>query len=119
MQNYTQIDVDAPFTVAFQAGGMNWAKYIVALGALKGMTTVLLANIIGQARYFTHIGRTHLAPPILATINKKTGTPVNATIVMSVANSIVALFTSLDVLSNLLSISTLFILSLVAIALLV
>lgn len=119
MQPYTQIDADAPFTMAFQALGMNWAKYIVALGALKGMTTVLLANIIGQARYFTHIARTHMAPPILAVINEKTGTPVNATIIMTIANSIVAFFSSLDVLSNLLSISTLFIFSLVAVALMV
>lgn len=119
MQPYSQIDADASFTVAFHAAGMNWAKYIVALGALKGMSTVLLANLIGQARYFTHIGRTHMAPPILATINAKTGTPVNATIVMTVANSLVAFFTSLDILANLLSISTLFIFSLVALALIV
>ncbi|KAF5752706.1 cationic amino acid transporter 1-like [Tripterygium wilfordii] len=119
MQPYTQIDVDAPFTLAFQAVGMNWAKYIVALGALKGMTTSLLANIIGQARYFTHIGRTHMAPPFLAAINQKTGTPVNATIVMTVVNCVVAFFTSLDVLANLLSISTLFLFTLVAVALLV
>ncbi|KAG2688815.1 hypothetical protein I3843_09G112200 [Carya illinoinensis] len=119
MQPYTQVDADAPFTVAFQAVGMNWAKYIVAFGALKGMTTVLLANIIGQARYFTHIARTHMAPPVLAVINEKTGTPMNATIIMTVANSIVAFFTSLDVLANLLSISTLFIFSLVAVALIV
>lgn len=119
MQPYTQIDANAPFTLAFQAVGLNWAKFVVALGALKGMTTVLLANIIGQARYFTHIGRTHMAPPLLAAINGKTGTPVNATVIMTVANSIVAFFTSLDVLSNLLSIATLFIFSLVALALLV
>ena len=119
MQPYSQIDVDAPYSVAFTAVGMDWAKYIVAFGALKGMTTVLLANIIGQARYFTHIGRTHMAPPFLASINRKTGTPVNATIVMTIANSVVAFFTGLDVLANLLSISTLFIFSLVALALLV
>ncbi|GAV67238.1 AA_permease_2 domain-containing protein/AA_permease_C domain-containing protein [Cephalotus follicularis] len=119
MQPYFQIDSDAPFTMAFKAVGMDWAKYIVALGALKGMTTVLLANLLGQARYFTHIGRTHMAPPFLATINGKTGMPVNATIVMTIANSIVAFFTSLDVLANLLSVSTLFIFSLVAVALIV
>nr|KAJ0190746.1 hypothetical protein LSAT_V11C800394370 [Lactuca sativa] len=118
-QPYNQIDRDAPFTVAFQAVGMNWAKYIVALGALKGMTTVLLSNLIGQARYFTHIARTHLAPPILAVIHKKRGTPMNATIIMTAANCLVAFFTSLDILANLLSIATLFIFSLVAIALIV
>ncbi|PWA50700.1 Amino acid/polyamine transporter I [Artemisia annua] len=119
MQPFSQIDRDAPFTIAFQAAGMNWAKYIVALGALKGMTTVLLANIIGQARYFTHIARTHLAPPILAVIHKNRGTPMNATIIMTAANCLVAFFTNLDILANLLSISTLFIFSLVAIGLLV
>lgn len=119
MQPYSQVDVDAPFTIAFQAVGLEWAKYIVALGALKGMTTVLLANLIGQARYFTHIARTHMAPPILSIISQKTGTPVNATVVMTVANCIVALFTSLDVLANLLSISTLFLFTLVSIAFIV
>ncbi|XVF68299.1 hypothetical protein PTKIN_Ptkin10aG0193800 [Pterospermum kingtungense] len=119
MQPYYQIDVDAPFTLAFQATGMKWANYIVALGALEGMTTVLLANLLGQARYFTHIGRTHMAPPFLAAINERTGTPVNATIVMTILNAIVGFFTSLDVLANLLSLATLFIFSLVALALLV
>ncbi|KAL1829525.1 hypothetical protein ACET3Z_007937 [Daucus carota] len=119
MQPYSQVDVDAPYTIAFEAAGLNWAKYLVAFGALKGMTTVLLSNIIGQARYFTHIARTHLAPPFLAVINEKTRTPMNATIIMTVANSLVALFTGLDILANLLSISTLFIFSQVSIALLV
>uniref|UniRef100_A0A7N0VHZ3 Cationic amino acid transporter C-terminal domain-containing protein n=1 Tax=Kalanchoe fedtschenkoi TaxID=63787 RepID=A0A7N0VHZ3_KALFE len=119
MQPYKLIDVDAPFSVAFQSAGMKWAKYIVAFGALKSMTTVLLANLIGQARYFTHIGRTHMAPPFLAAINQRTGTPINATVIMTVANCLVGFFTSLDVLANLLSISTLFIFSLVALALLV
>ncbi|KAJ0725669.1 putative amino acid/polyamine transporter I, cationic amino acid transporter [Helianthus annuus] len=119
MQPYNQIDRDAPFSIVFHAAGMNWAKYIVALGALQGMTTVLLATIIGQARYFTHIARTHLAPPILAVIHEKRGTPVNATVIMTLANCLVAFFTNLDILANLLSISTLFIFSLVALGLLV
>ncbi|PIA41695.1 hypothetical protein AQUCO_02200253v1 [Aquilegia coerulea] len=119
MQSYTTIDVNAPYSVAFQAVGMNWAKYIVSIGAVKAMTTVLLGNIIGQARYFTHIARTHMAPPWLAIINEKTGTPMNATIIMTLANCIIGFFTDLSVLSNLLSISTLSIFSLVALALLV
>ncbi|KAI3519782.1 hypothetical protein L1887_08998 [Cichorium endivia] len=119
MQPYNKIDVDAPFTIAFEVVGMNWAKFLVGLGALKGMTTVLLATIIAESRYFTHIARTHMAPPILAVIHKKLGTPVNAAIIMTAANCLVAFFTSLDVLASLLSISTLFIFSLVAIGLLV
>lgn len=119
MQPYKNIDVDAPFSVAFEAVGWKWAKYVVAFGALKGMTTVLLVSAVGQARYLTHIARTHMMPPWLAQVHGKTGTPVNATIVMLSATAIIAFFTKLDILSNLLSISTLFIFMLVAVALLV
>lgn len=119
MQPYKDINVDAPFSVAFKAVGMNWAKYVVAAGALKGMTSVLLVGAVGQARYLTHIARTHMMPPWFANVNSKTGTPINATVVMLVATAVVAFFTSLGVLANLLSISTLFIFMLVSVALLV
>eukprot|EP00253_Pinus_taeda_P000835 PITA_00835 len=119
MQYYKAIDPDAAFSSVFTSVGMNWAKYIVALGALEGMTTVLMVGVIGSARYLTHIARTHMFPPWFALVNEKTGTPINATVIMISANSVVAFFTDLHVLSNLLSISTLFIFCLVATALLV
>ncbi|PHU01531.1 Cationic amino acid transporter 1 [Capsicum chinense] len=119
MQPYQKIDALAPFSVAFKAVGLNWAQYIVAAGALKGMTSVLLVGAVGQARYLTHISRTHMMPPWFSQVNATTGTPVNATAIMSCATAIIALFTKLDILSNLLSISTLFIFMLVALALLV
>jgi len=83
------------------------------------MTTVLMVGVVGQARYLTHIARTHMFPPWFALVHEKTGTPINATAIMVIATAVIAFFTSLDVLANLLSISTLFIFSLVAIALLV
>lgn len=119
MQPYKDIDENAPFSVAFQAVGWNWAKYIVAAGALKGMTTVLLVSAVGQARYLTHIARTHMMPPWFAHVNERTGTPVNATVSMLLATAVIAFFTKLEILSNLLSISTLFIFMVVAVALLV
>lgn len=119
MRPYALIDADAPFSVAFQDVGMGWAKYIVAFGALKGMTTVLLVGAVGQARYLTHIARSHMAPPCLAQVSPKFGTPVRATVAMMAATACIAFFTDLPILSNLLSISTLFIFMLVAVALLV
>ncbi|XP_009627441.1 cationic amino acid transporter 1-like [Nicotiana tomentosiformis] len=119
MQSYKNIDVNAPFSVAFEAVGLGWGKYVVAAGALKGMTSVLLVNCVGQARYLTHISRTHMMPPWFSYVNAKSGTPANATIFMMTSSALLALFTSLDILSNLLSISTLFIFILVALALLV
>ncbi|KAI8568440.1 hypothetical protein RHMOL_Rhmol02G0199400 [Rhododendron molle] len=119
MVPYGNIDPNAPFSVAFQDVGWGWAKYIVAAGALKGMTSVLLVGAVGQARYLTHIARTHMMPPWFAKVNAKTGTPVHATVTMMAATAVIGFFTDLSILSNLLSISTLFIFMLVALALLV
>ncbi|KAE9444791.1 hypothetical protein C3L33_23311, partial [Rhododendron williamsianum] len=66
MQKYTDIDPHAAYSVAFESVGMNWAKYLVAFGALKGMTTVLLVAALAQARYATHIARAHMIPPWFA-----------------------------------------------------
>ncbi|KAK7405393.1 hypothetical protein VNO78_06653 [Psophocarpus tetragonolobus] len=119
MVNYTMIDVDAAYSVAFVQIGMPWAKYLVSICALKGMTTSLLVGSMGQARYTTQIARSHMIPPFFALVHPKTGTPVNATLLTTLCSSVVALFTSLDVLSSVFSISTLFIFMLMAIALLV
>ncbi|MED6148751.1 DNA-binding transcription factor cat8 [Stylosanthes scabra] len=119
MVNYTQIDVDAAYSVAFVQIGMKWAKYLVSICALKGMTTSLLVGSMGQARYMTQIARSHMIPPFFALVHPKTGTPVNATLFITLLSSIVGFFSSLDVLSSVFSISTLFIFMLMAVALLV
>ncbi|KAF0924855.1 hypothetical protein E2562_014941 [Oryza meyeriana var. granulata] len=119
MQPYTAIDRSAAYSVAFSNMGMQWAQYVVALGALKGMTTVLLVGALGQARYTTHIARSHIIPPVFALVHPRTGTPVHATMLIAVAGACIGFFSSLDVLSSLLSISTLFIFMMMATALLV
>lgn len=119
MQSYSQIDENAAYSIAFQNVGMKWAKYLVALGALKGMTTVLLVGALGQARYVTHIARAHMIPPLFALVHPKTGTPIYAGLLLTISSACIALFSSLGVLSSLLSISTLFIFMMMAVALLV
>ncbi|CAK9176851.1 unnamed protein product [Ilex paraguariensis] len=119
MQKYTDIDTNAANSVAFQSVGMKWAKYLVALGSLKGMTTVLLVGALGQARYTTHIVRAQMIPPWFALVHPKTGTPINATLLITISSAIIAFFSSLDQLASLLSVSTLFIFVMMAVALLV
>lgn len=119
MQKYSEIDTNAAYAVAFQSVGMKWAKYLVSLGALKGMTTALLVNSLGQARHATHIARAHMIPPWFALVHPITGTPINATLLLTIPSAILALFSSLDALSNMLSISSLFIFVMMAVALLV
>ncbi|KAL1555755.1 catalase A [Salvia divinorum] len=119
MQPYSEIDINAPFSIAFRKVGWGWAQYVVAAGALKGMTSVLLVSAVGQARYLTHVARTHMMPPWFAKVDPKTGTPIIATVSMLAAQAVIALFTDLEVLANLLSIATLFIFMLVALAIIV
>jgi APA family basic amino acid/polyamine antiporter len=119
MLPYTAIDRSAAFSAAFGGVGMRWAQYVVALGALKGMTTVLLVGLVGKARYTTHMARSHVIPPLFALVHPRTGTPVHATALVAAASAAVALFSSLKVLSSLLSASTLFIFMMMATALLV
>ncbi|KAL4578182.1 hypothetical protein LXL04_014301 [Taraxacum kok-saghyz] len=119
MAKYTDIDPNAAYSVAFERVGMKWAKYLVALGALKGMTTVLLVGALGQARYITHIARAHMIPPWFALVHPKTKTPINATLLVTISSACIALFSSLDVLASLLSISTLFVFMMMAVAIIV
>uniref|UniRef100_A0A1D1Y8C2 Cationic amino acid transporter 5 n=1 Tax=Anthurium amnicola TaxID=1678845 RepID=A0A1D1Y8C2_9ARAE len=119
MQSYAVLDPDAAYSVAFAAVGMRWAKYLVALGALKGMTTGMLVGALGQGRYTTQIARAHMIPPYFALVHPRTGTTVHATILVTGASACIALFSSLDVLATVSSISTLFVFMLVAVALLV
>ncbi|KAK0606511.1 hypothetical protein LWI29_038487 [Acer saccharum] len=119
MVNYTQIDANAAYSVAFAQIGMNWAKYLVSVCALKGMTTSLLVGSLGQARYTTQIARAHMIPPWFALVHPKTETPINATLLVAILSAIIAFFSSLDVLSSVFSFSTLLIFMLVAVALLV
>ena len=79
MQPYNQIDVHAPFSAAFDAVGLHWARTIVALGALTGILTSLLGSLLGQARIYVTLGRQQLLPPWLAKVNDRSGTPVHDT----------------------------------------
>lgn len=119
MQKYYEVDVNAAYSVVFKKLGMNWAKYLVSICALKGMTTSMFIGGLGQARYMTHIARSHMIPPWFALVHPRTGTPINATLLVALPSAAIALFSSLDVLSSIFSLSTLLIFALIAIALLV
>lgn len=60
-----------------------------------------------------------MIPPIFALVHPKTGTPINANLLVTIPSALIAFFSGLDVLASLLSISTLFIFTMMPIALLV
>jgi APA family basic amino acid/polyamine antiporter len=62
MVPWVQIEEKAPIAAAFRQVGLWWADAIIAVGALAGMTSVLLVTFSGQARIFRAMARDGLLP---------------------------------------------------------
>lgn len=61
--SYEKIDHRAPFSEAFAAIDMRAIGDIVSIGALTGIVTSVLVNLMGQARVYVILGRERLLPP--------------------------------------------------------
>jgi len=114
LQPYQLIDPDAPYALAFSAVGWTWAKYIVAIAALFGIVTVLMVNLLGQARILLVVCRSHLLPGLFAKINTRTQTPVNSTVILGILTAVIGFVTDFATLANMVSIGTLFVFFVVA-----
>ena len=118
----------APMVVALDAAGarasgsahllLSVMKVLVELGALAGLTSVMLVTMLGQARVFQAMARDGLLPPWAARIHERWRTPHITTIVTGVAVAVAAGFTSVSTLGQLVSIGTLFAFVVVALAVL-
>lgn len=112
---YDLINEDAPFSMAFKEWG--WVSNVVGAGASLGILTSLMVAMLGQARYMCVIGRSHVIPAWFAKVNRKTGTPLNASVFLGICTAVIALFTDLGILVNLICIGTLLVFYMVANAL--
>jgi APA family basic amino acid/polyamine antiporter len=119
MVKFNQIKVDAPLAAAFRSVGNNWMAVIVDIGALIGLTTVVMILLLGQSRVFFAMSRDKLLPPVFSRLNPKSKAPVRVTITTGILASIVTLLVPLTELSKLVNIGTLFAFVLVAIGVLV
>ncbi|XP_042512891.1 cationic amino acid transporter 6, chloroplastic-like [Macadamia integrifolia] len=109
---------DAAFTSAFQKmSGWKWMSIVVGVGASLGIVASLLVAMLGQARYLCVIGRARLVPVWLAKVHPSTGTPLNATLFLGICTALIALFTELEIVLEMISIGTLLVFYLVANAL--
>jgi APA family basic amino acid/polyamine antiporter len=111
--------VDHPVSLALQVAGENWFAGWVDLGAILGMTTVILVMSYGQTRIVYAMSRDGLLPARLSTVHPRFGTPFFATWVVGILFGLIAAFVPLDVLAELVNIGTLAAFSLVSIAVIV
>ncbi|KAL8233253.1 hypothetical protein R6Q57_003031 [Mikania cordata] len=108
---YDLINPESPFTGSFmeKSDGFNWVSNVIGVGASFGILTSLLVAMLGQARYICVIGRSGVVPAWFARVHSKTSTPVNASVFLGIFTAMIAFFTELNVLLNLVSIGTLFV----------
>ncbi|MCW7539789.1 amino acid permease [Aquabacterium sp. A7-Y] len=111
--------VDHPVSLALQYAGESWVAGFVDLGAILGMTTVILVMAYGQTRVLFAMSRDGLLPTRLSRISPRTGTPVFATWSVGLVFALIAAFVPLNVLAELINIGTLAAFSLISVAVLV
>lgn len=108
MVPYDQLAVKDPVAFALRYINQDWLAGLISLGAIAGITTVLLVMMYGQTRLFYAISRDGLLPKVLSKVNPKTQTPVANS---WVTGSLVAFFAGiipLNKLAELANIGTLF-----------
>ncbi|GEP19876.1 APC family permease [Pediococcus argentinicus] len=113
--NYKHLNVADPVAMALALTHQNWLAGIVSLGAVVGMTTVLLVMSYGGTRLIFAISRDGLLPKSLHKLNPKTHVPVANTWIFGVVGAIFAGLIPLDKIAELVNIGTLFAFSLVSI----
>jgi APA family basic amino acid/polyamine antiporter len=100
---------DAPLATALNEGaGISWAAWILALGALIAITSVVLVIFYGQTRIFFAMARDGLLPARMADVSPRFGTPAKLTVGLGILIAILAAFVPLGTIVELVNIGTLF-----------
>ncbi|MEU0602604.1 amino acid permease [Streptomyces sp. NPDC006393] len=119
MQKYSALSVDAPLADAFKSTGHPWFAGLISFGAAVGLTTVCMILLLGQARVFFAMSRDGLLPRFFSHTHPRFRTPYRPTILLGVVIAIIAGFTSLSELAELVNIGTLFAFIVVAISVII
>ena len=104
---YASLDNPAPIAMAVNQIGLPWFAIAVKIGAIAGLSSVMLVLLYGQTRIFYTMSRDGLLPPSLAKVHAKFKTPWINTIIVGIVACGAAGFMSLDALSDLSNVGSL------------
>lgn len=108
MVNYKDINRDSPLSSAFGDVGLLWAQFIVSIGAILGLTSVLLVSLMGQPRILMAMGRDGLLPEnFFTSVHSEYRTPHKVTTLVGVFAACLGAFIPLSILVELVSMGTL------------
>jgi APA family basic amino acid/polyamine antiporter len=120
MVPYDKINIETPVSDAFRQAGLPWARFLVSVGAMTGITSVLLVMMLSQPRVWLAMARDGLFPEsFFGAVHERYRTPWKATILTGVAVALGAAFLPLRALADLTNIGTLFAFVVVCIAVLI
>ena len=120
MVPWKEINIEAPLAVAFLDRGLTKASYLITLGALAGLTSVMLVMLLGQTRVLYSMANDGLLPrKFFAAIHPKFRTPYKNTILVGFLAAIVGSTVPIDDIGRMVNIGTLLAFVIVCIAVLV
>ncbi len=103
-----QIDINAPVSNAFAQVGLPWAQFIISIGAVAGITSVLLVMMLSQPRVLLAMARDGLVPTgFFGDVHEKFRTPWKSTILTGFFVALMAALLPLRILAELVNIGTL------------
>ncbi|MCI0489707.1 MAG: amino acid permease [Blastocatellia bacterium] len=108
MVPYNQLDINAPVSDAFDKVGLTWAQFMISLGGVTGITSVLLVMLLSQPRVLLAMARDGLLPPsFFGAVHEKFRTPWKSTILTGGFVCMLTAFLPIDILLELVNIGTL------------
>jgi APA family basic amino acid/polyamine antiporter len=116
---YRELNVPDPIAVAADRAGMGWLSSLIKLGAIAGLSSVILVMLLGQSRVFYSMARDGLLPPVVNKVHPKFHTPWITSIITGVAVAIPAGWFTVREAGSLVSIGTLLAFVIVSVGILV
>src|SRR5881409_3808235 len=107
VMSYKDLNVPDPIAVAADHAGLGWMSSLIKLGAIAGLSSVILVMLLGQSRVFYSMARDGLLPQFVNKVHPKFQTPYITSIVTGIAVAIVASLLTVREAGNLVSIGTL------------
>lgn len=116
---YSEMDVNTPISTAFSSYGMQWAMYVVSLGAVAALSSTLMGSLLPQPRILMAMARDGLLPAPFLKISKSTLVPIHGTLATGLVAMLMAFFMNVDELSGMVSVGTLLAFALVGVSILI